>query len=146
MIKAFVTSLQMMLMVKMAEERNKYIVNMTTDFMDETSFPLYDLLLKKYKKLVEEDRSNSDITIEEVREMIDGIRSFDREKMEHVFVIIRIHSLRNEKSKVFDIPFNGERINMSQTGEGDIKFDIRNMPGDLRRMLLEFVRINKQID
>lgn len=119
---------------------------MSADFIDETSFPLYDLLLKKYKKMVEEDPSNSDIKIEEVREMIDGIREFNREKMEHVFVIIRIHSLRNEKTRVFDIPFNGERINMSQTGEGDIKFDIRNMPGDLRRMLLEFVRMNKNID
>jgi hypothetical protein len=119
---------------------------MTGELIDETSFPLYDLLLKKYNKMVEEDPSNKDIKFEEVREMIDGIMSFDREKMEHVFVIIRIHSLRNEKTRVFDIPFNGERINMSQTGEGDIKFDIRNMPPELRRMLLEFVRINKIID
>ncbi len=115
-------------------------------FIDDTSFPLYDLLLKKCNKLIEEDSKNKDISIEEVREMIDGIQILDKEKMEHVFVIIRIHSLRNEKAKVFDVPFNGERINMSQTGEGDIKFDIRNMPPMLRRMLLEFVRMNKNLD
>ncbi len=115
-------------------------------FIDDTSFPLYDLLLKKCNKLIEEDSKNKDISIEEVREMIDSIQRLDKEKMEHVFVIIRVHSLRNEKAKVFDVPFNGERINMSQTGEGDIKFDIRNMPPMLRRMLLEFVRMNKNLD
>ncbi len=115
-------------------------------FINDTSFPLYDLLLKKCNKLIEEDSKNKDISIEEVREMIDSIQRLDKEKMEHVFVIIRVHSLRNEKAKVFDVPFNGERINMSQTGEGDIKFDIRNMPPMLRRMLLEFVRMNKNLD
>jgi hypothetical protein len=113
---------------------------------DDTSFPLYDLLLNKSNKLIEEDPKNKDISIEEVREMIDGIQKLDKERMEHVFVIIRVHSLRNEKAKVFDVPFSGERINMSQTGEGDIKFDIRNMPPILRRMLLEFVRMNKNLD
>jgi hypothetical protein len=115
-------------------------------FPDDTSFPLYDLLLKKCNKLIEEDSKNKDISIEEVREMIEGIHRFDKEKMEHVFVIVRLHSLRNEKTKVFDVPFNGEKINMSQTGEGNIKFDVRNMPPNLRRMLLEFVRMNKNID
>ncbi len=115
-------------------------------FSDDTSFPLYDLLLKRCNKLIEEDSKNKDISIEEVREMIDGIQILDKEKMEHVFIIIRIHSLRNEKAKVFDVPFSGERINTSQTGEGDIKFDIRNMPPILRRMLLEFVRMNKNLD
>lgn len=113
---------------------------------DDTSFPLYDLLLKKCNKLIDENPNNKDITLEEVREMIDGIHTFDKEHMEHVFVIIRIHSLRNEKAKVFDVPFSGERINTSQTGDGDIKFDIRNMPPLLRRMLLEFVRMNKNLD
>jgi hypothetical protein len=112
---------------------------------NDTSFPLYDLLLKKCNKLIEEDPKNKDISIEEVREMIEGIHTFDKEKMEHVFVIVRIHSLRNEKAKVFDVPFSGERINMSQTGEGDVKFDVRNMPPILRRMLLEFVRMNKNL-
>lgn len=113
---------------------------------DDTSFPLYSLLLNKCTKLIEEDPKNKDISIEEVREMIDGIHTFDKEKMEHVFVLIRVHSLRNEKAKVFDVPFSGERINTSQTGEGDVKFDIRNMPPLLRRMLLEFVRMNKNLD
>ncbi len=113
---------------------------------DDSSFPLYDLVLKKCNKLIEEDPKNKDISIEEVREMIDGIHSFNKEQMEHVFVIIRIHSLRNERTKVFDVPFNGERQNMSQTGEGDIKFDVRNMPPILRRMLLEFVRMTRNIN
>ena len=115
-------------------------------FSEDTSFPLYSLLLNKCTKLIEEDPKNKDISIEEVREMIDGIHTFNKEQMEHVFVLIRVHSLRNEKAKVFDVPFSGERINTSQTGDGDVKFDVRNMPPLLRRMLLEFVRMNKNLD
>ena len=108
----------------------------------DSSFPLYELLLNKCNKMIHEDPSKSDISIEEVREMIDGIHSFDKDKIEHVFVIIRIHSLRNEKSQVFDTPYSGQKVQNLKNEEGDIKFDIRNMPPILRRMLLEFVRMN----
>jgi hypothetical protein len=111
-------------------------------FIPDTSFPLYDLLLKKCTKLIEEDASKADITVQEVREMIDGIQSFEKDRLEHVFVIIRIHSLRNEQTKVFDTPYKGHRINTTNGGDGDIKFDVRYMPPLLRRMLLEFVRMN----
>jgi hypothetical protein len=114
-----------------------------TQFIPDTSFPLYDLLLSKCNKLIEEDPSNVDIKLEEVRELIDSIQSFDQDKLEHTFVIIRIHSLRNEKAGVFDTPYRGERLNSTQSGDGNVKFDIRNMPPLLRRMLLEFVRMNK---
>ena len=67
-------------------------------FIPDTSFPLYDLLLNKCDKMIEEDSTKEDITVQEVREMIDGIQSFDKDRLEHVFVIIRIHSLRNEKT------------------------------------------------
>jgi hypothetical protein len=113
-----------------------------TQFIPDSSFPLYDLLLSKCNKLIEEDPSKVDIKLEEVREMIDGIHSFDQDKLEHTFVIIRTHSLRNEKAKAFDTPYKGERINFIQNGNGDVKFDIRMMPPLLRRMLLEFVRMN----
>jgi hypothetical protein len=108
----------------------------------DSSFPLYDLILAKCNKMIEEDPSKADITIEEVREMIDGIQTFERDIIERVFVIIRIHSLRNEEAKVFDTPYRGHRINNTNGVDGDIKFDIRNMPPLLRRMLLEFVRMN----
>ena len=111
--------------------------------ISDSTFPLYDLLLKKCEKLISEDPKNEDITVIEVREMIDGIQSFDKDRLEHVFVIIRIHSLRNEKTKVFDTPYKGHRINTTSNGDGDIKFDVRDMPPLLRRMLLEFVRMNR---
>jgi hypothetical protein len=113
-----------------------------TQFIPDSSFPLYDLLLNKCNKMIEEDPSKADITVQEVREMIDGIQLFERDIIEHVFVIIRVHSLRNEQTKVFDTPYKGNRINNTTGGDGDIKFDIRNMPPLLRRMLLEFVRMN----
>ena len=107
----------------------------------DSSFPLYDLLLDKYNKLVKEDIKYGDITVEEVREMIDGIQSLQEERLERVFVIIRIHSLRNENTKVFGVPYKGEKLSCTEEG-GDIKCDVRNMPPELRRMLLEYVRMN----
>ncbi len=108
----------------------------------DSSFPLYDLILAKCNKMIEEDPSKADITVQEVREMIDGIQALERDIIERVFVIIRIHSLRNEDAKVFDTPYKGHRINNTNAGDGDIKFDVRNMPPLLRRMLLQFVRMN----
>ena len=110
--------------------------------LTDSSFPLYELLFNKCNKIIHEDPSKGDISIEEVREMIDGIHKFEKDQMEHVFVIIRIHSLRNEKTKVFDTPYKGNRINNINGGDGDIKFDVRYMPPLLRRMLLEFVSMN----
>jgi hypothetical protein len=96
--------------------------------------------------MIHEDLSKGDISIEEVREMIDGIHRFEKDQMEHVFVIIRIHSLRNEKTQVFDTPYKGEKVKNFSSEEGDIKFDVRDMPPILRRMLLEFVRMNNNIN
>jgi hypothetical protein len=53
--------------------------------------------------------------------------------------------LRNERTKVFDTPFKGQRLSGSVGDDGDIKFDVRNMPPLLRRMLLEFVRMNNEL-
>jgi hypothetical protein len=114
--------------------------------LTDSSFPLYELLFNKCNKLIHEDLSKGDISIEEVREMIDGIHRFEKDQMEHVFVIIRIHSLRNEKTQVFDTPYKGEKVKNFSSEEGDIKFDVRDMPPILRRMLLEFVRMNNNIN
>lgn len=109
-----------------------------------SSFPLYDLLVTKYNKLIKEDPSNKDISFEEIREMIDGVMTMEKEHIEHVFVLIRIHSLKNENIDAFDTPYKGEKMD-PDSDNTNIKFDVRNMPPMLRRILLEYVRMIKDL-
>jgi hypothetical protein len=109
--------------------------------VEETSFPLYDLLLSQVAK----DNTKEDITLEEVRELIDGVRNFDKNTLDMVFVLIRIHSLRTTDTQMFQVPYKGEKINKSSFDENicDVKFDIRDFPPTLRKILLQFVRVHK---
>ena len=86
-----------------------------------------------------------DITLEEVRELIDGVRNFDKNTLDMVFVLIRIHSLRTTDTQMFQVPYKGEKINKSSFDENvcDVKFDIRDFPPTLRKILLQFVRVHK---
>ncbi len=104
---------------------------------EETSFPLYDHI---YESLKKRELLDQDISFEEVCEIVETVRTMDKTALECVFIIIRIHSLRNEDTKVFDMPYKGEKINKNM----DIKFDIRTLPAELRRILLEFVRMHKK--
>jgi hypothetical protein len=108
--------------------------------VEETSFPLYDLLLSQVTK-----DNKDDITLEEVRELIDGVRTFDKNTLDMVFVLIRIHSLRTTDTQMFHVPYKGEKINKSSLDENvcDVKFDIREFPPTLRKILLQFVRVHK---
>jgi hypothetical protein len=117
---------------------------MTTD-LTETNFPLYDHLLERVSKLIQENSINQDITLSEIGELIEGVRNMNKMALDCVFVIIRIHSLRENQAKVFEVPYSGEKINKSLEDENncDVKFDIRTFPPILRRMLLEFVRMDK---
>ncbi len=109
--------------------------------IEESSFPLYDLLLNQVTK----ENSPEDITLEEVRELIDGVKQFDKNTLDMVFVLIRIHSLRTTDTQMFHVPYKGEKINKSNIDENvcDVKFDIREFPSTLRKILLQFVRVHK---
>jgi hypothetical protein len=113
----------------------------------ENNFPLYDHLYERVSKMIEQDPSQEDIKMNEVRELIEGFRDLDQKAKSYVFLICRIHSLRHSESKLFDVPYGGEKINKSLTDENicDVKFDIRTFPPMLRRMLLEMVRMDKNL-
>ena len=76
-------------------------------------------------------------------EIVESVRKMDKRGLDCVFVIIRIHSLRNEDVQIFDVPYKGEKVNKTSDNNCDVKFDIRVLPATLRRILLEFVRIHK---
>ena len=115
---------------------------MDTDYDTETSyFPLYDQLYEQYGNF------DSKLESENQNELLKLIRTLDKDGSEFVFVILRIHCLRhNSTYKPFDLPYNAEKLNHDET-HLNIKFDIKQLPNNLQRMLLAFCRMhhnNKQ--
>jgi hypothetical protein len=116
---------------------------MSEDNLTNTTFPLYDHLLDKVTKLSLQLNKEIDINVDEVRELVEGVKHFNQLDYESLFTIIRIYSLRNTETKIFDVPFNGEKLNSQQNDKYNVKFDIRQFPPTLRKILLEFVRMVK---
>ncbi len=97
------------------------------------SFPLYDILLKDVQK------NDTPLTREEKRDLKKIISKLDQKGHERLFLIIRVHSLRNkEQDNIFDIPYNGKK------NENNIEFDIEKMPSVVVQMLYKFVNIHLQ--
>jgi|LauGreDrversion4_2_1035121.scaffolds.fasta_scaffold1053002_1 hypothetical protein len=111
-----------------------------------SDFPLYDHLYEKVSKLIDEDTRNSDIQMKEVDELLSGVRKLNYVALQTLFMLVRIHSLRHSEDKLFDVPYAGKKVNVSKEDENkcDIKFDIREFPPMLRKILLEFVRLNNK--
>ena len=109
-----------------------------------SDFPLYDHLYEKVTKLIQEDTRNSDIQMKEVDELLSGVRKLNYVALQTLFMLVRIHSLRHSEDKLFDVPYGGKKINVSKEDDNkcDIKFDIREFPPILRKILLEFIRLN----
>ena len=92
------------------------------------SFPLYDILVK--------DSPNVDLTIEEKKYIVSTIPLLNDEAHKNIFTIIRLHGLKNSSSKVFDIPYSGQKIN------NDIRFTISKLPNIVKQMIYRFVCIH----
>jgi hypothetical protein len=112
--------------------------------MSEQNFFLYDQLFEVNKNAV------AKLTNAELIELMTMLRKLDREGMDLIFVLIRVHSLRSNEGKVFDIPYKGEKLTDQTNTDGyespfgkkdyDIKFDVRNFPVVLQRILLTFCK------
>jgi hypothetical protein len=97
--------------------------------------PVYDFLLRQINNKDELLRE------EEIGTLRQKISSLDKLGRDMIYVIIRIHSLRNTNSKILEIPYGGTKVNTKLDGNdmiSDVNFDIRNFPPVLCRMLLLF--------
>jgi hypothetical protein len=114
----------------------------------DSTFPLYEHLLNLANKMIEDDKTKEDITVVEVREMIEGIHKMDKETLDSVYLLVRSHSLRNDYTKnPFSVPFSGQKSSTLQNEENsNVTFDVRKFPPLLRRILLEFVRMYKNMN
>lgn len=111
--------------------------------MEEKFYPLYDILLSQVKAKPNWDEQLSD---EEIRTLIININSMEEIGKNMIYLWIRIHSLKNTDEKIMNIPYGGEKIDFKKIENGgmlyDIKFDLRNFPPILNRMLLTFTELH----
>ena len=111
----------------------------------ENFFPIYDVIYEQVKSSGEYDKPFS---TDEYITLINKLKSvsIDKNGRDMIYVLVRVHSLRNSNSKFLDIPFGGEKLN-NKTDENnstivDIKFDIRNFPNKLNQMLYYIMDLN----
>jgi len=103
-------------------------------------FPIYDVICEQVKASGDYEKHFS---TNEYVELINKLRtiSVDKNGRDMIYVLIRVHSLRNSSTKFLEVPFGGEKNNNSSSSNSsvvDIKFDIRNFPNSLNRILSKF--------
>ena len=102
-----------------------------------------DWFVDLYNHLKRDAEVKGDIKMEEYKEMIENVKNLDQIGYELIFRIINKHHMETN-SKEDDIPYNGMKMDSNVYNVNnsiyDVKFDIRNFPALLRRMLLEFSR------
>jgi hypothetical protein len=94
------------------------------------SFPLYDVLVK--------DCTNDDLTIEQKKEIIEMIPKMDAKGHQNIFTLIRTHGLKNNSKNIFDLPYEGQKINNQQ----DVNFNLDKLPNIVKQMVYKFVCMN----
>lgn len=98
-------------------------------------FPVYDMLLEQVKSIPNNELS---LSVSDINDLKSKIYSLDKLGKDMIYVIIRIHSIRYSDSKLLDIPYNGEKTGAKNDNSDtlfDIKFNIRNFPAKLNKML-----------
>ena len=103
---------------------------------------LYDLL---FNQTMELENYNIQLTDDEIKSLLEKISKMDEYGSGMIYVWIRIYSLRNSNSKLMDIPYEGDVIDKKVLENNElstIKFDVRNFPPILNRMIDRFVTLH----
>ena len=94
-----------------------------------SNFPLYDTLSI--------DLPNIDITEKQKEDLLKLIKTIDTDGIERIYVLIRMYQLENSDDKsTFKIPYGGKYV------KNDIKFDLNDLPNELKQLLYKFVNIH----
>ncbi len=102
--------------------------------MTDSCFPLYDRLAEQYNDI--EDFLHID-------KLLNNIKSLDKTGKDMLYILIRIHSLRNSSSKILEIPYGGEKIDNSDKNIS-LKFDLKNFPNKLKHIIFQFTELHLQ--
>lgn len=100
------------------------------------SFPLYDVLVK--------DVPDKELTKEEKIKLISIIPTLDQKGHDNMYTLIRVHGLKNNVGgNVFDIPYEGEKINKTNDKTlKDLNFNIDKLPHIVSQMIYKFAIIH----
>lgn len=94
-----------------------------------SNFPLYDSLLI--------DTTHDDLTTKQKDEFIKLVKKIDPAGHELVYVLIRVYQIENSEDKsTFKTPYGGKYV------KTDLKFDLNELPNQLRQVLYKFVQIH----
>jgi UTP:GlnB (protein PII) uridylyltransferase len=98
-----------------------------------STFPLYDNLLS-------EVTSYEDLTTKQKDEFMKVIVSIDDNATELVYALIRVYQLENSDNKnTFTLPYDGKYVDENK----DIRFDLNELPNQLKQMLYNFLKLYK---
>jgi hypothetical protein len=98
-----------------------------------STFPLYDNLLG-------EVTSFEDLTVKQKDEFMKVICDIDDNATELVYALIRVYQLENSENKnTFTLPYDGKYVENK-----DIRFDLNELPNQLKQMLYNFLRLYKK--
>ena len=91
-----------------------------------SNFPLYDSLSV--------ERNNEDLSFKQKDDFIKIVKSIDTKGHELIYALIRTYQLENcEDKSTFKLPYGGKYV------KTDIKFDLNDIPNDLKNILYKFV-------
>ena len=96
-----------------------------------SNFPLYDNLIT--------EKSSDDLTPKQKDEFVKITKNLDANGYELIYALIRTYQLENSEDKsTFKIPYGGKFV------KNDIKFDLNDLPNELKNMLYKFVLIHEK--
>lgn len=115
-------------------------MNTDNGFSIERFFPLYSLLQSQ----VEKPENYNPLTEEEIVSLISKLNQLDKTGRDMIYVFIRVHCLRNTETKILNIPYGGVKLATKPENESicDVKFDVRQFPPILSRMLARFADLH----
>lgn len=100
-------------------------------------FPLYDVIANTIQ-------TTEPLPSKELATLASNIKLLNKEGQEMIFVLLRIHSLRNTKTKLLDLPYKPQKV--SEKADGltneifyDLKFNLNHLPPDLQHIIFQFV-------
>ena len=101
-----------------------------------STFPLYDNLLG-------EVTSFEDLTVKQKDDFMKVINDIDDNATELVYALIRVYQLENSENKnTFTLPYDGKYVENNKNK--DIRFDLNELPNQLKQMLYNFLRLYKK--
>ena len=96
-----------------------------------STFPLYDNLLSEVV-------SHEDLTAKQKDDFMKVIVSVDDNATELVYALIRVYQLENSDNKnTFTLPYDGKYVDENK----DIRFDLNELPNQLKQMLYNFLKL-----